>query len=137
MKQSDRARTKRCALIFPLFSQPLQFLALALNLRLVGIDLLLLLNLAIVLSLKLIANQRASAQSQKATDGGARAGMSHCRTDCASGCGTAKRADASSCFPFCNRTAGATDSRANQTNRHQQFYGMLHKTSLELVGFAG
>jgi hypothetical protein len=68
-------------LILALASQLLEFAALALELKLVLIDLLVVLRGLIVSSLQLITNQSARAEAQQSTDCSARARMAHSRTD--------------------------------------------------------
>ena len=72
------AGRKRLVFLLPL--QALNLLAVAVDFRLVTVDLLLLLVVGILVALQLIANQRAGAQTQSAADRRAGARTAHRRS---------------------------------------------------------
>jgi hypothetical protein len=80
--------------ILALFAEPLDFSSLTLYLGLVGVHLQLLIPLLDLLSLELVANQRASTQPLRATDSGTRARMTYCSTDDSTRGSAAERANA-------------------------------------------
>jgi hypothetical protein len=86
-------------LILALFFDPLEISPLPFKLSLVRVDLPLLLGLFLFLSLQLVSDQGAGSQSERAADGGSRAGRAHGRADDASYGGTAQRADSGAFLP--------------------------------------
>ena len=76
-----RSNCRCCRSILALFSDPFQLAPLAFQFGLIGIDLFLLVGLAVLLSLELISDQGAGAQSQCATDRRASAWVAYRRAD--------------------------------------------------------
>jgi hypothetical protein len=72
---------------------------LAVQFRLIGVDLLLLICLSLLLALKLIADQQAGAEPKRTADGGTHSRMTHSCSDNTSNSGAAKGTDASILLP--------------------------------------
>jgi hypothetical protein len=84
--------------VFTLLFDPVQLLPLAFKLGLISVNLPLLIRLFYLLTLELVANQRAGTETKRAADGSARAGMTdRCSDDTADGC-TSKSADTGAFF---------------------------------------
>jgi hypothetical protein len=80
--------------ILALFTELLNFSSLTLYLGLVGVRLFLLIRLPNFLSLHLVANKSASAETERAADRGSGPRMTHRSTDDSARSGAAKRANA-------------------------------------------
>ena len=103
-----RKSVRNFRLVFGPSSQIFEFTALALELLLVLIDLLVLVISGIFPSLQLIADQCARAQTQCRADRCARARMAYRRADKTAGRGAAKRADPGTLLTSGQRPARAT-----------------------------
>jgi hypothetical protein len=86
--------------------QPLEVLAITVDLSLIPIDLLLLLVIGYFMPLQLVPNQSTGAQPKAAANGCACTGMTHSSPNEATGSCSAKRADASAFFTSTQRSAG-------------------------------
>src|SRR5262245_13141650 len=79
--------------VLTLLSELVEFAALPIELGLIGIDLPLLIALSVLLSLKLIADQCAAAETQRTADRRAGTRMADCRADNAACSSAAQCAD--------------------------------------------
>jgi hypothetical protein len=93
---------------------------LAVQFRLIGVDLLLLICLSLLLALKLIADQQAGAEPKRTADGGTHSRMTHSCSDNTSNSGAAKGTDASILL--------ATDRHKHKKNK-SNCSSLLHESS--------
>jgi hypothetical protein len=94
--------------------QPLQLVALPVNVSLISFDLILLPVILIFLTLELIANERARTESQTAANRSSRSGMADGTADDAAHRGASEGADACAFFP--RRQWPACAAGADQNN---------------------
>jgi hypothetical protein len=89
-------------------AEPLNLTTLTIQFGLIGIDLPLLIRLLDFLPLKLVADQRACAQSQRAANCSARAWGTYRGANNAANCGAAEGADTRAFFSRRQATSGTT-----------------------------
>jgi hypothetical protein len=115
-----RFRVQPSGSIFALFSKPLNFSSLTLDLGLIGVHLPLLIALLDFLALHLVADQRAPAETQRSSDGGTRARVTYCRADNPTGGRAAERANARALFTCRQAPAGTADGCTEDQNACQR-----------------
>jgi hypothetical protein len=116
--------------IFSLLFESFQVASLAFELSLIRVDLPLLIGLPVLLTLKLISDQRAGTQTDRPANGSARTGMANRGADNTSyGCAS-ESADTGAFFAGAQRPSGATKSRKDKKHRNECKECIFHGTSI-------